>query len=116
MSFVSYTSKHSNIVKSGIESISNVLNGKDTAEKLSLLLCLDKFLDPYYGYNLPYKNEIEALLQNVIVNNNTIEVKEDALHLLTAYCWPPFIILENNLSKIEPELLPDVKYAINMND
>jgi len=116
MSTVYYSNKHIEIVKNGIEAISKILNGKDTSEKESLLFCLDRFLDPYYGYNLPHKNEIEELLQNVIINVNPIGVKEDALQLLTDYCWPPFTVLENNLSKIEPELLPNVKYAINMND
>jgi len=116
MSFVSYTSKHSAIVKSGIEAISKVFSGKNMSEKESLLLCLDKFLDPYYGYSLPNKDEIVVLLQNLIVNENSRDVKEDALNLLTSYCWPPFPILEDGLGKIEPELLPDVRYAINMNN
>ncbi|MVX67086.1 hypothetical protein GKZ28_25885 [Clostridium chromiireducens] len=47
--FVTYTNDHSSIVKSGINAISKVLKGTDIAEKRSLLFCLDKYLDPYYG-------------------------------------------------------------------
>ena len=116
MRSVSYSSEHIEIVNSGIEAISAVLNGNDIIQKEGLLLCLDRFLDPYFGYDLPFKDEIKILLQNVIVSENPIEVKEDALQLLSDYEWPPFTILENNLSKIEKELLPNVEYVINMND
>ena len=116
MRYTSYSNKQSEIVKSGIDAIAETLNNGNTSEKESLLLCLDKFLDPYYGYNLPHKNEIILLLENVIVNQNSIGVKEDALNLLTSYCYPPFNILESNIDKIESELLPDVKYAINMDE
>ena len=116
MRTVFYSNKHTEIVIRGIEAISDVFNGKDISEKESLLLCLDKFLDPYFGYNILHKDEIKVLLQNTIVSANPIGVKEDALQLLTDYYWPPFIILEENLNKIEPQLLPDIKYAINMDN
>jgi hypothetical protein len=116
MRAVFYTKKHSKIVESGIQAISEVLNGKDISEKESLLLCLDKYLDPYFGYNLTYQKEIEVLLQNVIFSENPIIVKEDTLQLVTSYCWPPFPILEDGIDKIDPKLLPDVKYAINVDN
>lgn len=39
---------------------------------------------------------------------------EDALNLLTSYGYPPFPILEQNLSCIDDQLMPDVMYALNM--
>lgn len=114
MRSVFYSNKHSEIVKKGIEAITDVLNGDNISEKESLLLCLDKFLDPYFGYELPYQSEIIMLLQHFIVNDNPVEIKQDAIDLLTSYAWPPFSILEKNLDKIEVELLPMVNYAINM--
>lgn len=114
MRSVFYSDKHSEIVKKGIEAISDVLKGDNISEKESLLLCLDKFLDPYFGYELPYQNEIIILLENFIVDDHPVEIKQDAIDLLTSYAWPPFSILEKNLDKIETELLPNVHYAINM--
>jgi len=113
-SYVSYSKRHENIVRSGVDAISKVLDGSDTEEKKSLLLCLDKYLDPWFGYNLPYTEQIIELIQRVIVSPNNKEVKEDALHLLTSYSWPPFEILKSNLEEIESDLLDDVLYAINM--
>ena len=78
------------------------------------MLCLDKYLDPWFGYNLPYTEQIIELVQRVIVSPNSKEVKEDALHILTSYSWPPFEILKSNLDEIESDLLDDVLYAINM--
>lgn len=111
---VYYDKRHVDIVTSGFDAISEILSGSDLIEKESLLLCLDKYLDPWYGYNLPYAEAIFEALQYVVISPNSIYIKEDALHLLTAYSWPPFLILENNLDKVESTLLPDVNYAINM--
>lgn len=111
---VFYDKSHQDIVKNGIEAISDVLNGDNMADKESLLLCLDKYLDPWFGYKLPYESQIFDLIEQVVVNYNTKAVKEDALNLLTSYSYPPFIVLENNLDKIEDSLMPDVLYAINM--
>ena len=72
------------------------------------------FLDPYFGYKLPYENEIATMLEEVIISPNDLEVKEDALDLLISYEWPPFPILEENFSCIEKELQGNVRYALNM--
>lgn len=114
MSYVSYSEKEQNIVKSGIVPIRNVLMGTDTNAKLSLLLCLDKYLDPYYGYNLPYEQEILDLLEEVIISPNAIEVLEDALNLLISYAGGPFPILEKNLDTLPETIKPNAKYAVNM--
>ncbi|WP_099222450.1 hypothetical protein [Listeria costaricensis] len=111
---VFYSEKHSKIIQTGIEAISKVLNGDDLSEKESLLLCLDKFLDPYFGYELPYEREIILLLQTFITDNHPTEMQQTAIHLLILYAWPPFPILEKNLDKIKPELLASVTDAINM--
>ena len=108
-----YTDKHRKIVLSGIEGIAEILTGNDTPEKQRLLFCMDFYLDPYYRVDIPHINDIILVLQNVIVSENPKSVKEEALHLLSAYCWPPFKILEENLDKIESCLMPDVLYAIN---
>lgn len=49
---VYYEARHKAIVEGGVEGIAAVLRGDDEAEKASLLLCLDYYLDPYYGCTL----------------------------------------------------------------
>lgn len=85
MSFITYTKKHQDIVKSGIDAISKILNGTNVEEKRSLLFCLDKYLDPYYGYNLPYFDGIILLLQKQLFLEKDKDVKDDILQLLTEY-------------------------------
>ena len=56
-----------------------MLLSRDAGEKESLLLCLDKYLDPYFGCELPWKDEVYHLLQQMILAENTTSVKEGAL-------------------------------------
>lgn len=114
MDFISYSDREMDIVKNGIQAIGAVLLGTDSEAKRRLLFCLDRFLDPYYGYELPYEREIVVMLEKVIISPNALEVKEDALELLTCYAWPPFPVLEENFSCIETELQGNVRYALNM--
>jgi hypothetical protein len=112
--FVTYTKDHSSVVKSGVNAISEVLNGTDIAEKRSLLFCLDKYLDPYYGYNLPYFDDIITLLQEQLFLIDVKEVKEDILQLLRDYAKKSLDYLAEKLEKLdsEPELLEDALYAL----
>ena len=50
--------------------------GTDMGKKESLLFCLDRFLDPWFGYQLPYQDAIVDLLQVVIVSDNTLSVPD----------------------------------------
>jgi len=109
---VFYDEKHMGIVMKGIDAISSVLKGTDMAEKERLLFCLDRYLDPWFGYNLPYEAQIFELIQYVVISPNSINVKEDALNLLE-YSNPPFPILASNLDKIEIDLMGYVQYTIN---
>lgn len=114
MGFITYSDDEKKIVESGVAAIGDVLEGNDVNAKERLLLCLDYYLDPYYKNTLPYGKEITGLLEHVIISNNPLSLKEDALNLLTSYGYPPFPILEQNLSCIEDQLMPDVMYALNM--
>ena len=57
MKYIAYTKDEMNIVESGVEEIQKVLMGTDLAAKRSLLFCLERYLDPYYGYELPFKED-----------------------------------------------------------
>ena len=62
MRYVSYSKEEMNIVEGGISGIQRVLMGSDSDQKRSLLFCLDRYMDPYYGYQLPFREEIIKLL------------------------------------------------------
>ena len=108
---VSYGSKQIKIVESGIDTIGMALYNGNEEEKASILLCLDKFLDPYYGYHLPYESDIFVLLQNLLFEDNSTDIKEDILDLLL-YSKQPLDILENGLDKLSDELLSHAKYVL----
>lgn len=115
-SYVSYSEEERKLVREGgITAIRQVLTGSDTEKKRSLLLCLDWFMDPYYKQDISsFKEELIALLETVIVSPNPIEVKDDALQLLSDYCWGPFPTLEQHVDEIEDELKANAEYTINM--
>lgn len=114
MRTVTYSDDERDIIKHGTAAIREVLMGHDTESKERLLFCLDYYLDPFYGNPLACEKDIVTLLQQVIVSPNPMTVKEDALNLLTSYEYPPFPILEMRLEQIEPQLRPDVRYALDM--
>ena len=101
---VHYEKRHEEVVESGIDALSMALHNENEEEKASILFCLDKYLDPYYGYKLPYESDIIALLQCVFFENNSVYIKEDILDLLY-YSTQPLDILENRLDELSGELL-----------
>lgn len=113
--YVSYTDKEREIIKRGITAIQEILMGTDADKKRSLLLCLDWFMDPYYGQDISdiYK-ELVDLLQAVIISPNEYDVIEDALNLLSSYAWGPFEILESHYEEMDLKIKPEVYYVINM--
>lgn len=112
---VTYTNSDKEIVKKGITAIREVLMGEDADKKRSLLFCLEWFMDPYFGQDISkIKGDLVELLQTVVISNNEIEVKEDALQLLGDYTWGPYKILEENYGKIEECLKSDADYVINL--
>ncbi|WP_132416993.1 hypothetical protein [Paenibacillus albiflavus] len=110
--FVTYNKSHEEIINNGIEAISDYLIRANESEKRSLLLCLDKFLDPYYGYKLTYFNEIIILLQKNLFVDHSKVVKEDLIQLITDYSLETLDYLADNIDSIEPELLSDAINAL----
>lgn len=114
MRCVTYSGEEREIVELGLVAIQEVLMGTDAEKKCSLLLCLDKYLDPYFNCELSDKEEVIRLLETVIVSPNELDVVEDALNLLMSYAWGPFEILEKNFDRIPMECQGDAKYVISM--
>lgn len=100
---VTYNESHKNIVCGGIDKIRAVFAQGDNGEILSLLLCLDFYLDPYYGHKLPYENEVFDLLQETAVKSSDYDVTEDCLNLLSSYSYPPFTVIEKNIDSIKAD-------------
>ncbi len=101
---VFYNDAHARIVENGVDTILAVLDGDNISEKESLLLCLDKYLDPYFGYELPHANEIFLLLEKQLFEDHPIFIKNDILSLLELYCTIPLHYMEKDLSQIDASL------------
>ena len=101
------------IVVSGVESIRTVLFSDNSQEKDSLVFCLDRYLDLYFGYCLPYHNDIIALLQECLFLPNSIALKEDILNLLSMYATCPLTILEQRCHELEIELQPEARCILH---
>lgn len=121
MKTVRYSDREKMIVEEGLAAVERVLTGDDTDTIERLLLCLDYYMDPYYGNRLPYERELIVLLQNLILSSNPLELKQDALQLLTSYAWPPFSVLERGMAEaqkgrlqLDPALKQDMIYALSM--
>ena len=114
MRFLSYSDVEMNIVEGGISEMQKVLMGSDSDKKRRLLFCLDRYMDPYYGYHLPFQEELVRLLETVVVSSNEKDVIEDALQLLGDYAYGPYKIIEQNIEKIPEELRPEVFDVINL--
>ena len=112
--YTTYSDDEKAIVRSGMPAIRSVLNGSDTEAKKRLLFCLDWFMDPYYGQDISaIRDELELELQSVVVFDADLNVKEDAIQLLTDYTWGPYPVLSAHLHEIDKRLLPDVRYLID---
>ena len=114
MRLVSYSKEEMNIVEGGILEIQKVMMGTDSDKKRRLLFCLDRYMDPYYGYHLPFQEELIKLLETVVVSANENDVIEDALQLLSDYAYGPYKIIEQNIEKIPEALRPEVFDVLNL--
>lgn len=113
-SYVTYTKQHEEIVNSGAIAINEFLTNANFIEKRSLLFCLDKYLDPYFGYNLTYFDEIIIVLEMHLFVDHNREVKEDIFQLITDYSRNSLDYLADNLEQMNIELLPDAIYALGL--
>ena len=112
VSYVTYTQKHRDIIITGATAINDFLNNKDVSEKRSLLFCLDMYLDPYFGYELSYFDEIILLLEKHLLFDHCKEIKQDILQLLNDYSKNKLDYLADHIEEIEFELLADALYAL----
>lgn len=107
-----YTDKENKIIESGIETISNILFSDNIKEKQSLLFCLDKYLDPWYGYHLSYEKEIFLLLEQFVIYEKDQDTASDALSLLEDYSSGPYPVFEKYVNQLNARLKCQVKNLI----
>lgn len=115
VTYVTYSSEETMIVEKGISAIREVLMGNDTEKKRSLLFCLDRYMDPYFGHDISAMwEELVNLLQTIVVSEKEEKVIEDALDLLRDYVEEPLPILEKNLDHITfPATKRHAEYVVN---
>jgi hypothetical protein len=111
-SFVTYSQNHREIVESGSEAVKKRLTEADYDEKRSLLFCLDRYLDPYYGYNLPFFDEIILLLQEQLFAEEDEDVIADILQLLTDYSKEQLDYLADHIEELHQHYLANALNAI----
>ncbi|RAV21500.1 hypothetical protein [Paenibacillus contaminans] len=109
-----YTKKHEDIVNRGVDAIDEFLKSSNVDEKRSILFCLDKYLDPYFEYDLPYFDKVIVLLEKHLFENHEKEVKEEILKLLAGYSEDSLEYLAERIEFIESELLADAIYALGL--
>lgn len=99
------------IEEGALDELAQLLAGKDMPVKESLLLALDRYLDPWFGYNLPQQNDIFRLLEKELWNDaNNEDVMEDLVMLLVQYCPFPLDALRANREKVKsPEVLREME-------
>ena len=69
--FIVYGQEQRDIVEAGISAVAAVLLEGSEENKRSLLLCLDYYLDPYYGCLHPDSDGIFILLQQCFLTEIT---------------------------------------------
>ncbi len=111
MFYAAYSDKENEVIRQGIGAIRAYFANANEQEKKDLLFCLDRFLDPWFGYDLPYAEEIWRFLEEIVISDEILDVKEDALALICNYGTVSAILTEH-LDRVPEELLFDVKTCI----
>ena len=89
------------VEQGGIEAIRDVLYHGTYEESAGLLFCLERYLDPWFGYVdipefQPLIDNIFLLLQEVILDEKLNIDKREAMHQLE-YCQKSFAVFEKAL-------------------
>ncbi|GMQ57217.1 hypothetical protein AN1V17_16120 [Vallitalea sediminicola] len=111
--FISYSKDHINIVERGIKSIKEVLLSDALEEKLSVLFCLDRYYDSYYGNKLDFIDELTDVLQNQLFIEDNADVIDDIFSLLN-YGRGNLDILANRIEEIDKNFLAEAIYTLGL--
>ena len=112
MFYATYSDEEEAAIRQGIDAIRAYFSQADEQKKKNLLFCLDRFLDPWFGYDLPYASEIFRFLEEIVITaGESLAVAEDAMGLLHDYGHTSGI-LEEHLDCVPPSLQFDAKTCI----
>ena len=111
MFYATYSDEEEAAIRQGIDAIRAYFSQADEQKKKNLLFCLDRFLDPWFGYDLPYASEIFRFLEEVAVSGESLDITGDALDLIYSYGHTTGI-LEHNYDRVPESLQFDAKCAI----
>lgn len=111
---VSYDENEVAVVETGIEAIRTVMFSQNITQIRKLLLCLDKYLDPYFQCRLLYEHEIFEVLQELVVSSQSDEVIADTLQLLGDYCTISLNFIETHFDQIKESMKPNVRDVLSM--
>ena len=104
MPYATYSEREETVIRAGIDAIRDYFRTADDQQKRDLLFCLDKFLDPWFGYDLPYAEEIFRFLEEIVLSpGERVDIAEDALNLIGSYGYAS-AMLEEQLDRV-PESL-----------
>ena len=112
--YTSYTSRHSDVIEQGAESIHAFLLEESTQEKLNILLCMDKYLDPWFGYDPPHFDATIIILEQHLFLQENDEVKEDIINLLCMYSLDTLDYLADHIDELDSPHLAEAVYALGM--
>jgi hypothetical protein len=101
---VFYSQEEMDIIESGIVEIKDAFDSCSDDKLASLLLALDKYLDPYYKYNLDYSDKIFVLLEKLFISRQNIDIREDIRDLLF-YGTCDYDIIASNLKNFDSDTL-----------
>ena len=112
MPYATYSDDEEAIIKQGIAAIRAYFAQADEQGKKNLLFCLDKFLDPWFGYDLPYADDIFRFLEEVVISDaECFDVRKDALDLIRSYGPAPEMLAEH-LERLPASLKFDAKTIV----
>lgn len=112
MFYATYSEQEETVIRAGMDAIRRYFRNADEQSKRNLLFCLDKFLDPYFGYQLPYTAEIFRFLEELVISpEESTDIAEDALDLISDYGFSSGI-LAKHLDCVPPSLLFDAKICV----
>lgn len=94
MSAVYYGENEMRLVESGVAAVAAVFRHGSEREKASVLLCMERYLDPYYGYALPHTDALFTLLEHEFFADHSDDFKDDILMYLSSYCSRPLTVLQ----------------------
>ena len=83
---ISYGDAEMQLIESGLNAVIHVFRCGNDEKKERLLFCMERYLDPYYGYTLPHTDALFTLLGHEFFAEHNDSLKDEMLTYLECYC------------------------------